>query len=42
MRSLSEVACCPFEALIFLLLRAGLRGLGINWAEVQESKGEGV
>ena len=41
-RSLSEVACCPLEALIFLLLHAGLRGIGIIWAGVQESKWEGV
>ena len=41
-RILSEVACCPFEALIFLLLQSGLRGFGIIWAGVQESKWEGV
>ena len=41
-RSLSEVACCPLKALMFLLLHAGLRGFGIMWAGVQESRWEGV
>ena len=41
-RGLSEGACCPLEALMFCVLRAGLRGLGIGWAGVQESTWEGV